>query len=77
MLRTIDLRGTSLADYRGVLPRAEFDVAAAAEQVRPIIEAVAERGAAALAEYSQRFDRVVPVSFRVPVEQLAAAARCV
>ncbi len=74
MLRTIDLRGTSLADYRGVLPRAEFDVAAAAEQVRPIIEAVAERGAAALAEYSQRFDRVVPVSFRVPVEQLAAAA---
>ncbi|HEY3408158.1 MAG TPA: histidinol dehydrogenase [Propionicimonas sp.] len=73
MLRTIDLRGTTMADYRGVLPRAEFDVAAAVEQVRPIVEAVAERGAAALAEFSERYDHVVPESFRVPAEALAAA----
>ena len=73
MLRTIDLRGTDVADYRSVLPRAEFDVAAAVEQVRPIVEAVAERGEAALAEFSERFDHVTPKTFRVPAEALAAA----
>lgn len=73
MLRTIDLRGQSLDDYRRVLPRAEFDVDAAAEQVRPIIAAVAERGEAALAEFSERFDRVRPASFRVPAAALAQA----
>jgi histidinol dehydrogenase len=73
VLRTIDLRGTTMADYRGALPRAAFDVAAAVEQVRPIVEAVAERGAAALAEFSERYDHVVPESFRVPAEALAAA----
>ena len=62
-----------MADYRGVLPRAEFDVAAAVEQVRPIVDGVAERGIAALAEFSERFDHVVPASFRVPAEALAAA----
>lgn len=73
MLRTIDLRGVSLADYRSVLPRAEFDVDAAVAQVRPIVQAVAERGAAALAEYSERFDHVVPDNFRVPAQALADA----
>ena len=78
MLRLIDLRhrlstGETL-DYAGVLPRAEFDVAAAVEVVRPICAAVAERGIEALAEYSQTFDQVVPPSFRVPAEELAAAA---
>ena len=62
-----------MPDYRGVLPRAEFDVDAAVEHVRPIVAAVAERGAAALAEFSERFDQVVPESFRVPPEELAAA----
>ncbi len=74
VLRTIDLRGATVTDYRSVLPRAEFDVEAATEQVRPIVQAVAERGEAALAEFSERFDRVVPGSFRVPAEALAAAA---
>jgi histidinol dehydrogenase len=74
VLRTIDLRGTGLVDYRGVLPRAEFDVEAAVAQVRPIVQAVAERGEAALAEYSERFDHVVPDSFRVPAQALADAA---
>ena len=73
MLRTIDLRGSAVADYRSVLPRAEFDVEAAMAQVRPIVQAVAERGEAALAEYSERFDHVVPASFRVPAEALAGA----
>ncbi|MFT4110649.1 histidinol dehydrogenase [Propionicimonas sp.] len=73
MLRTIDLRGTRAPDYRSVLPRAEFDVEAAVEQVRPIVRAVAERGAEALAEYSLRFDHVAPEHFRVPGGALADA----
>jgi histidinol dehydrogenase len=74
VLRTLDLRGSSPPDYRDVLPRAEFDVDAAVERVRPIVQAVAERGAEALAEYSAAFDRVVPESFRVPQQELEAAA---
>jgi len=62
-----------MPDYRSVLPRAEFDVDAAVEQVRPIVAAVAERGEAALAEFSERFDRVTPRSFRVPAAELAGA----
>ncbi|GAA1431164.1 histidinol dehydrogenase [Microlunatus lacustris] len=77
MLRTIDLRGRAAAgeslDYAMVVPRAAFDVAAAVEVVRPICDDVAARGAEALAEYSERFDHVVPPSFRVPAEALAAA----
>lgn len=56
------------------MPRADFDVDAAVAVVRPIVDAVAERGADALAEFSARFDHVVPESFRVPVEALVAAA---
>ncbi len=79
VLRTIDLRGRSVDDYAdsswaGVVPRAGFDVEAAMEVVRPICAAVAERGTAALAEFSQRFDRVVPSHFRVPAAALQAAA---
>lgn len=70
MLRTIDLRGTAVSDYTRVVPRAGFNVDAAVETVRPIVAAVATRGAAALAEFSERFDRVVPTSFRVPQEAI-------
>lgn len=73
MLRTIDLRGVSVPDYRSVVPRAGFDVAAATAVVQPIVEAVAQRGAAALAEFSERFDHVVPASFRVPGAAIEAA----
>ncbi len=69
MLRVIDVRGRSAGeplDYASVLPRADFDVAAAVELVRPICDAVAAGGESALAELSQRFDRVVPEHFRVP-----------
>jgi histidinol dehydrogenase len=49
-------------------------VAAAVEVVRPVVQAVAERGEAALREFSERFDHVVPESFRVPAQALADAA---
>ena len=41
--------------------------------VRPICDDVAARGTAALEQYSHEFDHVVPDSFRVPAEALAAA----
>jgi histidinol dehydrogenase len=78
VLRLIDLRGRlstgETLDYAAALPRAEFDVAAAVEVVRPICAGVAERGVEALAEYSHTFDHVVPASFRVPAAELAKAA---
>lgn len=70
MLRTIDLRGSAVPDYSRVVPRAALDVEAAVETVRPIVAAVAARGTEALAEFSERFDRVVPASFRVPQQAI-------
>ena len=75
MMSTIDLRGRALGarELRSLLPRAEFDVAAAVETVRPICEDVRHRGAAALYELGERFDGVRPTSLRVPAAVLAAA----
>ncbi|RMB58773.1 histidinol dehydrogenase [Tessaracoccus antarcticus] len=73
MLRTVDLTGIT-SDYRSQLPRAEFDVEAALEVVRPICADVHARGVEALAEYSERFDGVVPESFRVPADVLRRCA---
>jgi len=78
VLRTIDLRGSTPASLTrtglaGVLPRAALDVEAALETVRPICADVRRRGAAAVREYTARFDGVdLPVT-RVPAEALAAA----
>ena len=78
MLRVVNLRGRRAAgqplDYAAIVPRADFDVAAATEIVRPICSDVARRGAGALADYSMRFDRVLPTSFRVPRTALENAA---
>ncbi len=70
-----DLRGQRLSTraLREVLPRADFDVAAAAEQVRPVVHDVQQRGAAALRELSERFDGVTPEHLRVPQHVIAAA----
>lgn len=81
MLRRIDLRSTTRAGQgvpeggrqADVLPRAEFDVDAAVEAVRPICEDIAQHGIPALTRYAERFDHVVPESFRVPAEALATA----
>jgi histidinol dehydrogenase len=50
----------------GVLPRAAFDVSVAIEKVRPICEDIRHRGAAAVREYTQRFDGVDLATTRVP-----------
>ncbi|WP_040632804.1 histidinol dehydrogenase [Mobilicoccus pelagius] len=78
MISRLDLRDSTPADLgpralREVLPRAEYDLADALDAVRPICEAVRDRGAEALREYGERFDGVVPPHLRVPAEVLAAA----
>jgi histidinol dehydrogenase len=72
MIRRIDLRGTR-PDLDSVLPRAGLDVEGALAAVRPICDAVRDRGDEALSELSERFDGVRPPSLRVPAEALAWA----
>jgi histidinol dehydrogenase len=76
VLRRLDLRSAPLprsAELRGLLPRAEVDVDEAVEQVRPIVDAVRERGAEAALDYAEKFDRVRPSGIRVPVQTLKGA----
>jgi histidinol dehydrogenase len=73
VLTRIDLRGRRDADPRDLLPRATLDVAAAVEQVRPVVEAVRDRGEAAVREATLRFDGVEPEHLRVPAAALQAA----
>ena len=77
-IRRIDLRGAAAegaapVDYRAAVPRAEFDVEAATHAVRPIIEAVRERGVDAIRELSERFDGVAVADIRVPQSALQEA----
>jgi histidinol dehydrogenase len=75
VLSRLDLRGRALSarSLADSLPRAELDVEAAVHQVRPILQDVRERGAAALRDLSERFDGVRPPLLRVPAEALDAA----
>ena len=72
-LRDRDTATLNRVSLTGVLPRASLDVAAAAEQVRPVCEDVRQRGAAAVREYTARFDGVDLETTRVPPEALDAA----
>jgi histidinol dehydrogenase len=76
MIRRIDLReggAGATPDYRTLVPRADFDVEAALHVVRPICDAVRDRGVEAIAEYSERFDGVVQSDITVPREALRKA----
>jgi histidinol dehydrogenase len=77
MIRTLDLRGRRAAgerlDYRALVPRAEFDVDAAIEAVRPLCEAVRADGLSALIEQAARFDGVEIDRVRVPGAALASS----
>lgn len=74
-LARIDLRGVELtpARLRAELPRGGVDVEAVLPKVRPIVEAVAERGAVAALNYGEEFDGVRPAAVRVPDSALEAA----
>jgi len=71
----IDLRGRTLtaAQLRTALPRGGVDVDSVVPTVRPIVDDVAARGAAAALEYGEKFDGVRPDAVRVPVAELDAA----
>ncbi len=78
LMARIDLRGTeqsdlSKAQLRATLPRGGVDVEAVLPRVRPIVEAIAERGAAAALEFGESFDRVRPDTIRVPAAALERA----
>jgi histidinol dehydrogenase len=75
VMARIDLRDVELsaARLRTALPRSGVDVDAALSTVRPIVDAVAERGAEAALEFGESFDRVRPSTVRVPAAELDAA----
>jgi histidinol dehydrogenase len=75
VLPVLDLRGSD-RDPAGLLPRAPADaVEAARAGVRRLVEDVAVRGDAAVAEAARRFDRVdtAAADWRVTADELAAA----
>ncbi len=71
----IDLRGAELsaARLRSALPRGGVDVDAVVPKVRPIVDAVAARGADAALEFGESFDGVRPAQVRVPAAELQNA----
>ncbi|MCZ4549157.1 histidinol dehydrogenase [Gordonia rubripertincta] len=75
MLARTDLRGgnATTAQLRRALPRGATDVDTVLEQVRPVIDAIRERGAAAALEYGQKFDGVAPDTVRVPADHIDRA----
>lgn len=75
VMRTIDLRGKRLtrAQMLEAMPRAEMGTDEASDAVRPILEDVKTRGAAALRDFEEKFDHVRPVHLRVPVEAMHSA----
>jgi histidinol dehydrogenase len=78
VISRIDLRGAAFPEGgidRDLLPRAEFDVEAALEAVRPICDDVRHRGTAAVLDHGERFDGVRPERLRVPAEALERALR--
>ena len=77
MIRHIDVRGRRAAgerlDYRALVPRAEFDVEAAVEAVRPLCEAVRIQGHDELQRQAAAFDGVEITQVRVPRQALTDA----
>ena len=74
ILRRIDLRGAAgSVDYRAAVPRAALDVEAAAHLVRPVVEAVRDRGLEAVLEYTAQFDGVELEDVAVPAAALTRA----
>jgi histidinol dehydrogenase len=71
----IDMRGATLSatQLRAALPRGGVDVEAVVPRVRPIVDAVAERGAQAALEYGESFDGVRPTQVRVPADRIESA----
>ncbi|MBB5917867.1 histidinol dehydrogenase [Nocardia transvalensis] len=74
-LARVDLRGRTpaTAELRAALPRGGVDVDSVLHQVRPVVEAIRDRGVEAALEFGEKFDGVVPASVRVPAAELERA----
>lgn len=74
-LGRLDLRDRtpSTAELRASLPRGGVDVDSVLHHVRPVVEAVRDRGVAAALEYGEKFDRVRPARVRVSGDELQKA----
>ena len=74
-MQIIDLRGQNLsrAELLAAMPRAAMGTSEATDLVRPILDDVKERGAAALRDFEEKFDHVRPKNLRVPVEAIKDA----
>ncbi|RMI29802.1 histidinol dehydrogenase [Nocardia stercoris] len=74
-LARVDLRGRTptTAELRAALPRGGVDVDSVLPHVRPVVEAIRDRGVEAALEFCAKFDGVVPASVRVPAAELDAA----
>lgn len=74
-MRIIDLRGKKLtrAEMLEAMPRAVMGTSEASDLVRPILDDVKARGAAALRDFAEKFDHIRPHDLRVPVEVMKAA----
>ncbi|MQY21208.1 histidinol dehydrogenase [Nocardia macrotermitis] len=74
-LARVDLRGRTptAAELRTALPRGGVDVDSVLHHVRPVVEAIRDRGVEAAQEFSEKFDGVVPASIRVPAQELDRA----
>lgn len=75
MLRRVDFRGKSLtkAQYQRELPRAALDVTEAMVAIEPILQRVRNGKEGDLIELSEEFDRVRPLSIKVPQRALDEA----
>lgn len=75
MLARTDLRGAraTTAQLRRAMPRGATDVDAVLGQVKPVIDAIRDRGAEAALEYGKKFDGVAPDTVRVPTELIDQA----
>ncbi len=69
------MRGASLspAHLRSALPRGGTDIDSVLPKVRPVVEAVRDRGAEAALEFCAEFDGVRPAKVRVPAAELERA----
>jgi histidinol dehydrogenase len=77
IMRIIDLRGRDLsrAELLAAMPRAAMGTSEATSLVRPILDDVKNRGAAALRDFEEKFDHIRPKYLRVPVEALENAVK--
>ncbi|MQY25430.1 histidinol dehydrogenase [Nocardia aurantia] len=74
-LARVDLRGRTptTAELRTALPRGGVDVDSVLHHVRPVVEAIRDRGVEAAQEFSVTFDGVAPAAIRVPAAELERA----